>query len=156
MTTIDLSPLYRSSIGFDRLASILDRAMSTESVSTSYPPYNIEVLDENQYAISLAVAGFKQSDITINVENGVLTVRGSKEKSEERNYLHQGIASRGFERKFSLADHVEVTDASLEDGLLNINLVKEIPEAMKPKQIAINEKKTTIEHIASKEGKKVA
>lgn len=156
MTTIDLSPLYRSSIGFDSLASILDRAMTTDSVSTSYPPYNIEALGETEYVISLAVAGFKESDLSINVENGVLTVHGSKEKTEERNYLHQGIANRSFERKFNLADYVEVTDASLEDGLLNIKLVKEIPEAMKPKQIAINGKANTIEHDSSTEGSKAA
>jgi len=156
MTTLDLSPLYRSTIGFDQLASILDRAMTTDSVSASYPPYNIESLGENEYAISLAVAGFKQSDLDINVENGVLTVRGSKEKNRDPNYLHQGIANRSFERKFNLADYVEVTDASIEDGLLNIKLVKEIPEAMKPKQIVINGKTNTLEHDTSKEGKQAA
>ncbi len=156
MTTLDLSPLYRSSIGFDRLASILDHAMTTDSVSTSYPPYNIESLGENEYAISLAVAGFKQSDLDINVENGVLTIRGAKEKTEEHNYLHQGIANRNFEHKFNLDDYVEVTKASLEDGLLTIKLVKEIPEAMKPKKIAINGKANTIEHDSSKEGIKAA
>ena len=156
MTTLDLSPLYRSSIGFDQLASILDRAMTSDSVSTGYPPYNIESLGENKYAISLAVAGFKQSDLDINVEHGVLTIRGSKEKAEERNYLHQGIANRSFERKFNLADYVEVVDASLEDGLLNVKLVREIPEAMKPKQIAINGKASTIEHNSPDGNKQAA
>lgn len=156
MTNLDLTPLYRSSIGFDRLASLLDRAMSTDAVAPTYPPYNIEVLGENEYSISLALAGFKQSDLDINVEQGVLTVKGSKEKTEERNYLHQGIANRSFERKFNLADHVEVTNASLEDGLLTIKLVKEIPEAMKPKTIAINGSSNTIEHDSSKKERKAA
>lgn len=156
MNTIDLSPLYRSSIGFDRLASVLDRAMSTDSVSNNYPPYNIESLDENEYMIRLALAGFKQSELDINVENGVLTIRGVKEKTEERNYLHQGIANRNFERKFNLADYIEVVDASLEDGLLNIKLVKEIPEAMKPKKIAINGKVNTIEQESTSKSKHAA
>ncbi|MGQ9426515.1 Hsp20 family protein [Gilvimarinus sp. F26214L] len=138
MTAIDLSPLYRSSIGFDRLASLLDSALRSDQVS-SYPPYDIEALEENQYAITLAVAGFEQSELTIQVESGVLTVSGRKagDKSERR-YLHQGIAQRAFERKFSLADHVEVTNAKLSNGLLTISLVREVPEAMKPKQILIS------------------
>ena len=106
--------------------------------SPGYPPYNIEVLEENRYAISLAIAGFAESDLDITVEKGVLTVRGKKSEDVERTYLHQGIANRAFERKFNLADHIEVTDADLTNGLLTISLVKEIPEAMKPKTIAIN------------------
>jgi len=138
MNTIDLSPLYRNSIGFDRMATLLDNALRTESASPGYPPYNIEVLEENRYAISLAIAGFAESDLDITVEKGVLTVRGKKSEDVERTYLHQGIANRAFERKFNLADHIEVTDADLTNGLLTISLVKEIPEAMKPKTIAIN------------------
>ena len=138
MNTIDLSPLYRNSIGFDRMAALLDNALRTESASPGYPPYNIEVLEENRYAISLAIAGFAESDLDITVEKGVLTVRGKKSEDVERTYLHQGIANRAFERKFNLADHIEVTDADLSNGLLTISLVKEIPEAMKPKTIAIN------------------
>lgn len=139
MNTIDLSPLYRNSIGFDRMASLLDNAMRTEPTNPGYPPYNIEVLEENRYSISLAIAGFAESDLDITVEKGVLTVRGKKADEVERKYLHQGIANRAFERKFNLADHIEVTGADLSNGLLSISLVKEIPEAMKPKTIAINQ-----------------
>lgn len=140
MTRIDLTPLYRSSVGFDRFGSLLDAAFQTEKASTGYPPYNIEALKEDSYSITLAVAGFKEADISIETENGVLTIRGNQQQDEKRNYLHQGIAQRGFERKFNLADHVEVTNAKLEDGLLTIELIREIPEAMKPKTIAINGK----------------
>jgi len=148
MNTIDLTPLYRNSIGFDRLASLLDSALRTDSVAPGYPPYNIEMLSENRYAITLAVAGFEQSELELTVEKGVLTVRGKKAKEDERKYLHQGIANRAFERKFNLADYVEVTGADLQNGLLTISLVKEIPEAMKPRTIAINQARDTsvIEH----------
>jgi molecular chaperone IbpA len=137
MNRIDLTPLYRSSVGFDRFGSLLDAAFQTEKTSTSYPPYNIEVVEENNYAITIAVAGFKRDELDIQVENGVLTVRGKKVENEDKKFLHQGIASRSFERKFNLADHIEVTGADLQDGLLNISLVKEVPETMKPKKIAI-------------------
>lgn len=139
MNRVDLTPLYRSSVGYDRFGSLLDAAFQTEKTSAGYPPYNIEVVEENNYAITIAVAGFKEAELNIQVENGVLTVSGKKENSEEaKNFLHQGIASRSFERKFNLADHIEVVDAKLADGLLNVHLVKEIPEAMKPKSIAIS------------------
>lgn len=139
MTTLDLSPLYRSSVGFDRFGSLLNSALQ-EKNSAGYPPYNIEALDENQYAITLAVAGFKQAELDIQTENGALTVRGNKEHdSNTSNFLHKGIAQRSFERKFNLADHVEVVNANLADGLLSIELVREIPEAMKPKSITIND-----------------
>ena len=146
MNSIDLTPLYRSSIGFDRLASILDHAFSADTGVSGYPPYNIEVVDDNRYAITLAVAGFDRSELDINVEKGVLTVRGEKQHKEERKFLHQGIANRTFERKFNLADHVEVTAAALNNGLLTIALVKEIPEAMKPKSIPIGHSSTVLEH----------
>lgn len=150
MTTIDLTPLYRSSIGFDRLGSLLDSALSTEKSYASYPPYNIEVAGENQYQISLAVAGFDENELDIQTERGVLTIRGNKtENNDERQFLHQGIANRSFERKFNLADHIEVTGADLAKGLLTITLVKEIPEAMKPKKISVN-------GVASLEGKPAA
>ncbi len=137
MNRIDLTPLYRNSIGYDRFASLLDSAFKTES--TGYPPYNIEVLNENQYSITIAVAGFKPDELHIEAENHTLTVSGKQQGSEEkRHFLHQGIATRSFERKFNLAEFVEVTDAVLNDGLLTINLVKELPETMKPKTIAIN------------------
>ena len=139
MNRIDLTPLYRSSVGYDRFGSLLDAAFQTEKTSASYPPYNIEVIEENSYVITLALAGFQESELDIQVENGVLTVSGKKEASETaNNFLHQGIANRSFERKFNLADHIEVVGADLQNGLLAINLVKEVPEAMKPKSIAIN------------------
>lgn len=151
MNAIDLSPLYRNSVGFDRLASLLDSAFRADSVTTGYPPYNIEMLGENRYAITLAVAGFDRSEVDISVEQGVLTVRGKKADEKERKYLHQGIANRAFERKFSLADHVEVTGADLSNGLLTVSLVKEIPEAMKPRKIEIDQADgKAIEHKASK------
>jgi molecular chaperone IbpA len=151
MNSIDLTPLYRSSIGFDRLASLIDSALSSDTVGSGYPPYNIEVIEDNRYAISLAVAGFERDELDIKVENNVLTVRGEKSKNEERKYLHQGIAYRTFERKFNLADYVEVVDAQLKNGLLTINLVKEIPEAMKPRTIPINSDTRVIEHKAEAE-----
>ena len=139
MNALDLTPLYRNSIGFDRLASLLNNANRSDATSAGYPPYNIEVLEEDKYAITLAIAGFDQSEVAISTEKGVLTIRGEKLKTEQKNYLHQGIANRTFERKFNLADHVEVTQAELENGLLTISLKREIPEAMKPKTIAINQ-----------------
>lgn len=139
MATIDFSPLYRSSVGFDRMASLLDSALRSEQASAGYPPYNIEITGENQYAICLAIAGFEESELDIQVEKGVLTVKGKKAtENQSRQYLYQGIATRSFERKFNLAEHVEVTGASLNNGLLTISLIKEIPEAIKPKRIAIN------------------
>ncbi len=137
MNTIDLTPLYRNSVGFDRLANLLDTALRSDNVSTGYPPYNIEVTGDERYAVTLAVAGFAEADIDISVEKGVLTVRGRKDDDAERKFLHRGIANRAFERKFNLADFVEVTGASLENGLLTIALRKEIPEAMKPRKIEI-------------------
>jgi len=147
MNTIDLTPLYRNSVGFDRLASLIDNALTSETKVSTYPPYNIEVLGENNYSISLAVAGFSQDELDIKVEKGVLSISGHKNKvHDERKYLHQGIPNEIFERKFNLADYVEVTGADLSNGLLNINLVKEIPETMKPKTISINQMDNTLEH----------
>ena len=140
MATVDLTPLYRSTIGFDRLEPLLETALRTEQTSTVYPPYDIEVLDENRYAITIAVAGFDRAELDIQVEKGVLTVYGKKVSDKaSRNYLHQGIARRAFECKFNLADHVEVTSADLNNGLLTISLLKEIPEAMKPRTIPISD-----------------
>lgn len=139
MNRIDLSPLYRSSVGYDRFGSLLDAAFQTEKTSAGYPPYNIEVVAENQYAITLALAGFQENELDLQVENGILTVRGEKQASDKpQNFLHQGIANRSFERKFNLADHIEVVNAELNNGLLTIALVKEVPESMKPKKIAVN------------------
>ena len=138
MNAIVFTPLYRSTVGFDRLANLLDSTLQ-QNHSNGYPPYNIEATEENHYSITIAVAGFTESELDIQTERGVLTVRGKKEPADkqDRNFLYQGIATRTFERKFELADHVSVTDAKLENGILNIDLVKEIPEAMKPKKIAI-------------------
>ena len=139
MRHFDLTPLYRSTVGFDRLFSLLDQAGSADS-APSYPPYNIERTDENSYRITIAVAGFGESDLAIESKENTLTVRGDKQPQDgaaKREVLHQGIAARAFERRFQLADYVQVTGASLENGLLHIDLVREIPEAKKPRQIAI-------------------
>ncbi len=139
MRTFDLSPLYRSTVGFDRLFNLLDTAAGNETAQP-YPPYNIERTGQNEYRVTLAVAGFSEGDLDIQSKENVLTVKGEKkeEKQEgEREVLYRGIAGRAFERRFQLADHVEVTGASLENGLLHIDLVREIPEAMKPRKIAI-------------------
>lgn len=148
MNSIDLTPFYRNSVGFDRLASLIDTALKSDTATGGYPPYNIEELEENRYAITLAVAGFTQEELDIQVEKGVLTVRGSKQAKDERKYLYQGIANRTFERKFNLADYIEVTGADLSNGLLTISLLKEIPEVMKPKTIAINQGGKVLEHRA--------
>lgn len=141
MRTFDFAPLYRSTIGFDHLTSLLDAVAQREQSQPSYPPYNIELLGKDQYRITMAIAGFVDAELQIQSERQTLTVKGKKaEDGKERNYLHQGIAGRNFERVFQLADHVKVTGATLENGLLNIDLVREIPEIMKPRQIAINGK----------------
>ena len=141
MRTFDFAPLYRSTIGFDHLTSLLDAVSQREQSQPSYPPYNIELLGKDQYRITMAVAGFVDEEIAIQSERQTLTVKGKKaDDRKERNYLHQGIAGRNFERVFQLADHVKVTGATLHNGLLNIDLVREIPEVMKPRQIAVNGK----------------
>ena len=142
MRTYDLSPLNRSTIGFDRLFSLLDQASGVEAAPT-YPPYNIERTGENAYRISLAVAGFAETDLAIETRDSTLSIRGTKEVRAEGDaksayeVLHQGIAARAFERRFQLADHVKVTGAALEHGLLHVELQREVPEAAKPRQIAI-------------------
>ena len=138
MNTFDFTPLFRSAIGFDRLTNALENAYRSDN-NSGYPPYNIELLEENHYRISLAVAGFKEDELDIEIKNGRLTVSGAqKDGSEDKQYLHHGIANRNFERSYQLADYVRVKDAELKDGLLHIDLVREIPEAMKPRKIAIN------------------
>ncbi|SDZ76955.1 Hsp20 family protein [Microbulbifer marinus] len=140
MRNFDFTPLYRSAIGFDRMASLLDAMTTSEQKQPAYPPYDIELTGDDSYRISMAVAGFEQSELDIQVEQNRLTVSGKKpEDSEQRNFLHRGIAARNFERRFQLADHVKVTDAKLENGLLHIELVREIPEAMKPRKIEISQ-----------------
>jgi molecular chaperone IbpA len=138
MRTYDLSPLYRSTVGFDRLFGLLDSVTNGEA--QPYPPYNIERTGENAYRVTMAVAGFGEDDLDIQSKENVLTVKGEKKEEKEekgRELLYRGIASRAFERRFQLADHVEVVGASLNNGLLHIDLVREIPEAMKPRKIAI-------------------
>lgn len=136
MRTIDLSPLYRSVVGFDRLADLLDSA-STEA-ATGYPPYNIERTAENAYRVEIAVAGFKPEELNIEVKENLLTVQGRKTANDEpRRFLHRGLAERNFERRFQLADYVVVSDARLADGLLSISLKRELPEALKPRRIEI-------------------
>ena len=140
MRQYDLAPLYRNTVGFDRLFSMLDQFGGGEA-APSYPPYNIERTGENAYRISVAVAGFADADLNIEVKETSLTIRGDKSAGdgEKRpDVLYQGIAARSFERRFQLADYVQVTGASLENGLLHVDLVREIPEAKKPRQIAIN------------------
>ncbi len=138
MRTLDLSPLYRSAIGFDRMASLLNTVSQTETKQPSYPPYNIVLTGDDTYRITMAVAGFAEAELDLQVEQNLLTVAGKKaESSEPKEYLYQGIAERGFERRFQLADHVRVENAQLENGLLHIDLVREIPEAMKPRKIEI-------------------
>ena len=146
MRHTDFAPLYRSTVGFDRLFQLLDGATGTDAEAPTFPPYDIEATGEDRYAITLAVAGFDEKELDIQVENGVLRVRGKKaDDVEEKTYLYRGIANRSFERKFSLAEHVEVSGADLKNGLLTISLVKEIPEAMKPRSISINQS-ATLEH----------
>lgn len=151
MNSLDLSPLYRNSVGFDRLSSLIDSARSTDAAVSGYPPYNIERCDENKYAITLAVAGFERGELDLVVEKGVLFVRGEKEQKEERQYVHQGIANRTFERKFNLADHVDVTGADLINGLLTIYLVREIPEEMKPQSIPISDGNSLLDQSGARD-----
>ncbi|ABV87231.1 Hsp20 family protein [Shewanella pealeana] len=137
MRNYDLTPLYRSAIGFDRLAQLAEHAASNKG-NSGYPPYNIELINEHRYRITMAVAGFSMDELDITSEGDKLLVKGTKvDSSDERKYLYQGIAERGFERTFQLADYVTVIRADLENGLLNIDLKREIPEAMKPRKIEI-------------------
>ena len=136
MRTIDFSPLYRSVVGFDRLAALLDAAGA--ETANGYPPYNIERTDENAYRIEIAVAGFKPEELTVEIKENLLTVQGRKVANDEpRRYLHRGLAERNFERRFQLADYVVVTDAKLVDGLLAVALKRELPEQLKPRRIEI-------------------
>ncbi len=139
MRRFDPTPLYRATIGFDRMADMLDRVMSADLQAPSYPPYNIEKTDENAYRISIAVAGFGADDLTVEVKENALVVAGRGADDENaRTFLHRGIATRAFERRFHLADHVRVTGARHVDGMLHIDLARELPEALKPRQIAIS------------------
>lgn len=137
MLTYDLSPLYHSAIGFDRLARLLNEAQRDEA-EIGYPPYNIELLGEDNYRIVMDVAGFDESELEIESERQTLKITGHKEKNEQEvTYLHNGITTRDFEHKFQLADHMKVTKAKLENGLLHIELLREVPEALKPRKVVI-------------------
>jgi molecular chaperone IbpA len=141
MRHFDLTPLYRSTIGFDRLGALLDTLTSVDGEVPSYPPYNIERVGESDYRISMAVAGFGEGDLSIEVKENTLSIRGEKTLEQEATtFLHRGIASRSFERRFQLADHVVVKGATLENGLLHVDLQRELPEAMKPRSIPISTK----------------
>jgi molecular chaperone IbpA len=137
MRTIDFSPLYRSVVGFDRLAQLLETA--SVDAASGYPPYNIERTDENAYRVEIAVAGFRADELNIEVKENLLTVQGRKAANDEpqRRFLHRGLAERDFERRFQLADYVVVTEAKLADGLLSVSLKRELPEALKPRRIEI-------------------
>ena len=138
MRTSTLAPLYRSSVGFDQIADLMDRVMAKEVGQSNYPPYNIEKTDENGWRISIAVAGFSDADLNVEVRENSLVVTASKaDEEDERTYLHRGIATRAFERRFHLADHVHVKGASHVDGMLHIDLLREVPEALKPRRIEI-------------------
>ena len=157
MATLDFTPLFRSSIGFDQVPSLLSHALQREE--TGYPPYNIEKVGEDQYRIVMAVAGFGKDDVEIVQEQNRLSVRGKLKEASTKTYLHRGIATRAFERHFDLADYVEVTDATMGEGLLVISLKRELPEALKPRSIPINagtfvpmgRKTGTIEHKADEQ-----
>ena len=151
MRTFDFAPLYRSVVGFDRLAALLETAQNESA--QGYPPYNIERTDEHAYRVDIAVAGFKPEELNVEVKENLLTVQGRKTANDEaKRYLHRGLAERNFERKFQLADYVVVTDANLADGLLSISLQRELPEALKPRTIAI----TTAPSAPLIEGEKAA
>jgi len=158
MRNFDFSPLYRSAIGFDRMASLLDNLSRSEQAQPSYPPYNIELTGEDKYRITMAVAGFDRDEISIEMHQNLLTISADKEAEQEaKTYLHQGIAARSFERRFQLADHVQVLSANYESGLLHVDLQRIIPESMKPRRIEIGaqataEKLTTGDKPSAVEG----
>lgn len=138
MRNLDFAPLYRATVGFDRIADLMDRVLTSDVPQPTYPPYNIEKTAEDAYRISIAVAGFAPDELTVEVKDGSLLITARKTAEEtERNYLHRGIATRAFERRFALADHVRVAGATHENGMLHIELVREMPEALKPRRIEI-------------------
>ncbi|MEO3413800.1 Hsp20 family protein [Roseovarius sp. CAU 1744] len=138
MRNFDLAPLYRATVGFDQIADMMDRVLSSDISHPTYPPYNIEKTADDAYRISIAVAGFSDADLSVEVKEGALVVSARKsDEDDSKTYLHRGIATRAFERKFQLADHVRVTGAAHADGMLHIDLVREVPEALKPRRIEI-------------------
>lgn len=142
MRTLDFAPLYRATVGFDQIADLMDRVLTNEGTQNSYPPYNIEKTDDDTYRISIAVAGFSEADLNVEVRENALIVTAKKaDESEDKKYLHRGIATRAFERRYHLADHVKATGASHADGMLHIDLAREVPEALKPRRIQISGQK---------------
>lgn len=140
MRAFDPTPLFRASVGFDRIADLMDRVLAAEPVQPSYPPYNIEKTDENAYRITVAVAGFSAAELVVEVKDNALIIAARRSEDEAgRSYLHRGIATRAFERRFHLADHVRVTGATHADGMLHVDLAREIPEALKPRRIEITQ-----------------
>jgi len=137
MDRFDFSPLFRSTIGFDRLTRLVDAATRVDNAALAYPPYNIEKTGEDAYRLTMAVAGFSPDELDITVQENLLLVTGKAKKDEESRYLHRGIARRAFERRFSLADHIKVVGASLANGMLHVDLVREVPEVVKPRKIEI-------------------
>ena len=140
MRNYDFTPLYRSTVGFDRLANMMDRALSTDVGTNTYPPYNIEKSGDNTYRISVAVAGFSEDELSVEMRDGQLVISARKAETKDQSnvqYLHQGIAARAFEKRFQLADHVRPVGAETKDGLLHIDLLREVPEALKPRKIEI-------------------
>ncbi len=146
MNSVDLTPFYRSTIGFDRMVSLIDNVMKSEASVAQYPQYDIEVIEDNHYKITLAVAGFSKDEIDINVDQGVLTISGNKAANDNAKYLHNSIVCKSFKRRFTLAEYVDVTNADLCDGILTISLVREIPEAMKPRSVLINQTSKRLSH----------
>ena len=156
MRNFDFAPLYRASVGFDQIADLMDRVLSTDVAQPTYPPYNIEKTADDAYRISLAVAGFTDEELAVELREGTLIVSAKKAAEDEgRSYLHRGIATRAFERKFQLADHIRVTGAAHQDGMLHIDLVREVPEALKPRRIEIaNGKTVDVKAVEAKPKKK--
>ena len=137
MNSFDLAPLYRASVGFDQISDLMDRALASDATRSTYPPYNIEKTDDDSYRISIAVAGFSEDDLNVEVRESALIITAKKADADDKAYLHRGIATRAFERRFHLADHVVVTGATHEHGMLHIELAREVPEALKPRRIEI-------------------
>ena len=157
MRTFDFSPLYRATVGFDQIAEMMDRVLTNDAGAQGYPPYNIEKTADDAYRITIAVAGFGEEDLNVEVKENALIVSARKaDKEDDRTYLHRGIATRAFERRFQLADHVRVTGASHANGMLNIELQREIPEALKPRTIAISNGDTIDLKAVEKKNKKAA
>ena len=138
MRHFDFTPLYRATVGFDQIADMVDRVLTSDVQTSSYPPYNIEKIDRDAYLISVAVAGFSEADLSVEVKENSLIISAGKSDEEKKKYLHRGIASRSFKQQFQLADHVRVTGANHSDGMLHIELKREVPEALKPRQIPIS------------------